>query len=157
MESGNDDERAAAYQRYIFNEFADIVHNYDRTAHVNHDDIVYDQHDLNYFDGAEYDDNGDPVIQYGLVFFFIAASDSDRDGSRDDNDNGGDDDCSFDDDDPYDIAARFFDRYTEDDDHHHDTPSHGYFRFPVYDPRRSPCKRPYGFYYTSRDFPRPPA
>lgn len=159
MDGFHDDERASAYQRYIFNEFANIVHNYDRTARPDHDDIVYDHHDLDHLDGAEYDDNGDPVIQYGLVFLIFTASD---DTPADDDDKCSDhgifrtdDDCSFDDFDPEAFAARFFEFCSETDDDH--SVPDNFYRLPLYDPRRGPCKRPYGFFYTSRDFPRPPA
>ena len=136
MEPGDDNERANAYKRYIYNEFANIVHNYDDTASVDHDNIVYDDHDLDFHDGAEYDDNGDPVHHYGLLIFFIHQSDPDDyvDGSRDDDDlQAG--------------AERFFDAWVECDEYLHDSPPDNLYRFPLYNPVRGVCKRPYGFHY----------
>lgn len=164
MDGYDDDERAAAYQRYIFAEFADIVQHYDDTARPDHDNIDYTADDLNFHDGTEYDDNGDPVIKYGLIFFvFRRADDNDLNDYHDDYDDydgSGDDNSRTDNnrftDDGAELAARFFDLWGEADDYDHHPPIDNLFRFPLYDPRRGPCKRPYGFFYTSRDWGNPP-
>lgn len=54
----DDDERAKAYQRHIYHEFANIVQHYADTARPDHDDIDYDPID---YDGAEFDHNGNRV------------------------------------------------------------------------------------------------
>lgn len=128
MEPGDDDERANAYDRYINNEFVNIVHNYDDTASVDHDNINYFYSTFDELDGAEFDDHGEPVKRYGLVFFFIRASEPD-------------DDWNPDDDDPQARADRFFDAWAEVHDDLHDLPPDNFFRFPLYNPRRGACKR----------------
>lgn len=137
MEPGDDDERANAYQRYIFHQFADIVQHYDDTARPDHDDINYDSGDLDKLDGAEYDNNGDPVAQYGLVFIIFRPADDDA----------GFDDDRFDDDSAADRADRFFDAWAEADDYLHDSPPDNRFRYPLYHRRRGVCKRPRDFFY----------
>jgi hypothetical protein len=66
----DDDEHGAAYERARdYAEFANIVHNYDDTARGNHDDIDFNDID---HDGAEYDDNGNPVIPIDLADYIAA-------------------------------------------------------------------------------------
>jgi hypothetical protein len=72
MAGYDDDEQRAAYDRAIEfardnAAFADIIQHYDDTARPDHDDIDYDPAGLDDLDGAEYDDNGDPVFLIGAV------------------------------------------------------------------------------------------
>ena len=149
MEPGDDDERANAYQRYIFNEFADIVHHYDNTAdNVDHDQLDDDDfHNLDYLDGAEYDINGDPIINYGLEF--VAAVD--EFGSWDDIP----DDYEFNDD----AVAGFLNLAAalhEASEQYDDARPDNIYRYPLYDPDRGPCKRRRGVYYQHPDSDSPP-
>ena len=76
----DDNEHINAYNRArehltTFYEFANIVHNYNDTAYPDHDNINYVSPD---YDGAEYDQNGQPVIpvdydEFADVAYFIIA------------------------------------------------------------------------------------
>lgn len=57
----NDDDRADAYNRYVYTEFANIVQHYDDTARPDHDDIDFDSSSIDDLDGAEYDYDGNRV------------------------------------------------------------------------------------------------
>jgi len=144
----DDDERGNAYQRYIFNEFAYIVHNYDDTADVDHDNLDNDDdiHDLDHLDGAEYDDNGDPVIQLGVIF----GAAVDEFGSWDDIP----DDYEFPVDDDY-VQQRLAEFLNAAVEHFKFRISNNIFQFPLYNPFRTPCKRPRGVYHydPGRDTP----
>jgi hypothetical protein len=65
----HDDERANAYNRHIYFEFARIVQQYDDTARPDHDDIDFDPASLDNLDGGEYDDNGTSVEPTGIDNF----------------------------------------------------------------------------------------
>lgn len=69
----DDDERADAYKRHIYYEFANIVQHYDDTARPAHDDIDFDPADLDTLDGTDYDDSGDRVDPSGLLDNFMGA------------------------------------------------------------------------------------
>lgn len=65
MAEYDDNEHRAAYERARdYATFADIVQHYDATARGNHDDIDYNAPD---YDGAEYDNNGEPVLLIGIT------------------------------------------------------------------------------------------
>lgn len=64
MNEFDDDERAKAFDRAVFIEFANIVQNYDETARPEHDDIQFEPGD---YDSAEFDLDGEPVTLYGLI------------------------------------------------------------------------------------------
>lgn len=70
MDYHDDDEHAAAYDRAIYYEFANIVQHYDDTARPAHDDIDFTPGD---YDSAEFDDNGHPVTLYGVIVFNLSA------------------------------------------------------------------------------------
>jgi hypothetical protein len=77
MAGYDDDEQRAAYDRAA--EFArdnaafhDIIQHYDDEARPDHDDIDYDPAGIDNLDGAEYDNDGDPVIPIGSVLIDIA-------------------------------------------------------------------------------------
>jgi hypothetical protein len=66
----DDNEQRAAYERARdYATFADIVQHFDNTGSADHDNIDYDTPD---FDGAEYDDNGEPVLVIDLTDFIAA-------------------------------------------------------------------------------------
>ena len=73
MDNHDDDEHAAAYNRAIYHEFANIVQHYDDTARPAHDDIDFTPAD---YDSAEFDDDGEPVTLYGVVIFNFGAGGS---------------------------------------------------------------------------------
>ena len=60
----DDNVQRAAHDNAVFH---DIIQHYDDTARPDHDDIDYDPAGLDNLDGAEYDDNGDPVFLIGAV------------------------------------------------------------------------------------------
>lgn len=66
----DDDERANAYNRHIYHEFANIVQHYHDTARPAHDDIDFDADD---YDGAEYDHNGERVEPAGNVYDILSG------------------------------------------------------------------------------------
>lgn len=70
MDEYDDDDHAAAYDRAIYYEFANIVQHYDDTARPAHDDIDFIPAD---YDSAEFDDNGNPVTLYGVIVFNLSA------------------------------------------------------------------------------------
>lgn len=53
--------------------FADIVQHYDDVARPAHDDIEFSSADLDDLDGGEYDYDGRPVEQYGVIFIVLFA------------------------------------------------------------------------------------
>ena len=129
-ESDNDKQRDEKINDYIA--FACIVQNYDATSHVEHDDIDF-EHD---YDGAEYDDDGEPVTLYGVVIYnFVTSVEYDDDWQ----------------DYPEDHASLDWD----DDDSEKD---YGYpvYRFPYYNPRKQPCKRPRATSYNMKQPGVPP-
>lgn len=185
MEPGDDDERANAYKRHIFNEFADIVHHYDDTAfdvvhdqlnnhnNVNDDDNDFgdnydfnsptdngcthdncncdddssrndDFHNLDYLDGAEYDNNGDPIIQFGL----IVADAINEYGSFDDIP------------DDYEFGTPVNDEYLQQRFNEFIAAAlveqfkfrlaSNIFQYPLYNPFRGRCKRPRGEFHYHR-------
>lgn len=74
MDNYDDDEHSAAYDRAIYHEFANIVqHYYDDTARPAHDDIDFTPSD---YDGAEFDNDGEPVTLYGVIIFNFPATGS---------------------------------------------------------------------------------
>lgn len=66
----DDDDHAAAYNRAIYHEFANIVQHYNDTARPAHDDIDFTPAD---YDSAEFDDDGEPVTLYGVIIFNFGA------------------------------------------------------------------------------------
>lgn len=71
MDDYDDDEHAAAYDRAIYYEFANIVQHYNDTARPPHDDIDFTPGD---YDSAEFDNDGEPVTLYGVIIFNFGAS-----------------------------------------------------------------------------------
>lgn len=132
----NNEQRDAFTEKlkgYI--EFASIVQNYDATSHVEHDDIDF-EHDP---DGAEYDNNGEPVTLYGVVIYNFENRAAERAEWRQD----------------YPDDSNFLnwndDEY--DDDEEYDNPA---YRFPLYDPRKRPCNHRTGSFYWLGDIGTPP-
>lgn len=81
----NDNHDSPAFNRYVYHQFADIVQHYNDTARPAHDDIDFNPADLDELDGAEYDDHGYPVQQYGIILL-ILSSDPDSPDNDDLND-----------------------------------------------------------------------
>lgn len=119
MDEYDDDEHAAAYDRAVYYEFANIVQHYNDTARPAHDDIDFTPGD---YDSAEFDDDGQPVTLYGVIVFNLTP--------------GGDLNIeAFTDYDPYDdpyfyLYSRLRGLYKprrddRDDDQHPDTPESG--------------------------------
>jgi hypothetical protein len=104
----DDDERANAYNRHIYHEFANIVQHYADTARPVHDDIDYDPID---YDGAEFDHNGNIVSPSGDIHDVILSvlGAIDEFGSFDDIP------------DDYNLPDNFF-HYDDYDDHDDDCP-----------------------------------
>jgi hypothetical protein len=151
MEPGDDDERANAYNRYVYNEFADIVHHYDDTAdHVDHDKLDDDDyiHDLDHFDGAEYDDNGDLVIQFGSIFGSAVDEFDKFDDIPDDYEFGTPVDDEY-------VQQRLAEFLRAAVEHFKFYISDNIFQYPLYNRFRGVCKRPRGVYYydPKRDSP----
>jgi hypothetical protein len=71
---GNDNiynERAIDYIKFV-----NIIQHYDDTARPAHDDIDFEPGD---YDSAEYDDHGESVIQYGIIYLQFDSGDDDYD------------------------------------------------------------------------------
>lgn len=75
MDNHDDDEHAAAYNRAVYHEFANIVQHYNDTARPAHDDIDFEPGD---YDSAEFDDTGEPVTLYGVIIFNFSGSSDTR-------------------------------------------------------------------------------
>lgn len=76
MGEHDDDERAAAYNRHIYYEFANMVQNYDLTARPQHDDIDFTPATVDELDGIEFAPNGvdvSPVSLLGLLNEVVEA------------------------------------------------------------------------------------
>jgi hypothetical protein len=69
----DDNERANAYNRHIYFEFANIVQHYNDTARPDHDNIDYTPADLDNLDGDDYDNNGDPVEPFSNFDQFLGS------------------------------------------------------------------------------------
>jgi hypothetical protein len=73
-DDGNDNifnERAIDYIKFV-----NIIQHYDDTARPAHDDIDFEPGD---YDSAEYDYNGQSVIQYGIIYLQFDSADDDYD------------------------------------------------------------------------------
>ena len=161
MDPGDDDERANAYNRYVYNEFANIVHNYDDTANnVDHDQLDDDDqyndddlnnlHNLDYFDGAEYDDNGDPVIQFGVIFGSAVDEFDNFDDIPDDYEFGTPVDDEY-------VEQRVAEFLRAAVEHFKFYISDNIFQYPLYNRFRGACKRPRGVYHYDPKGDSPPS
>lgn len=129
-EYDNEDQRDEKINDYIT--FASMVQNYDVTSHVAHDDIDF-EHD---YDGAEYDDDGEPVTLYGVIIYNFVNSVEYDDGWQD-----------------YPEDSNFLNWNDDDRDENYDHPA---YRFPLYNPRKRPCNHRSGSFYWIRNLGTPP-
>lgn len=131
-EHNNAYDRATNFDASTYIEFARIIHNYDDTADVDHDNIDYEPDDN--YDSTEYDDNGVRVYLYGVILNFLA---------------------NFDD-------AVDTDYFNDDYDYDYETVDYDFklpsrYSFPLYDIFRSPCKRTRNNYKYGSKFYYPPS
>jgi hypothetical protein len=78
MDDNHDDnDHGSAYDRAVdYIKFVNIIQHYDDTARPDHDDIDFEPGDI---DSAEYDNDGESVIQYGILYLQFDSSDDDYD------------------------------------------------------------------------------
>lgn len=156
------DDRRAAYERIVndlfsdvddyeepagvdpatYIEFANIVQHYDATAVGTHDDIEFDDASVDNLDGAETDQQGRPVINYGIMLAIVEAIE--EFGSFSDIP----DDYEF-----------LVEQVRPEDDGGFDRgayPGWRRFGFPFYDPRKGHCKGHRAFFPPFGWFGQPP-